>query len=171
MATSPSGISLSPVSQLSAHTPSTFEKELTAINILGRLLLLLTRIIRRRLLRGQPRLGTRIIQIAAVIHGFLQRVALPAKHVVGVRSRAANVHAVHERVGAVGWPQRFVGELGYVPHELVHDLRELDGVRGGAGAAAVGAGALAVGDVGLVVTKWGGMGLVWGREVRVKVRF
>jgi hypothetical protein len=165
---------LSPVSQLSAHTQSTnnsFEKKLTAINILGRLLLLLTRIIRRRLLCGQSRLGTRIIQIAAIIHGFLQRVALPAKHVVGVRSRAANVHAVHERVGAVGRPQRFVGELGDVPHELVHDLRELDGVCGGAGAAAVGAGTLAVGDVGLVVTKWGGMGLVWGREVRVEVRF
>lgn len=61
-----------------------------------------------------------------------------------------NVHGVHERRAAVGGPHAAVGELGHVPHDLVHDLGELDGVAGGAGAAAGGA-AAAVGDVALVV--------------------
>jgi hypothetical protein len=117
MSLSPSGISLSPIPHtLAFRFTNSVARQLTAIHILGRLLLLLTRIIRRGQLRRQTRLGTRIIQIAAIVHRLLQRIALPAKHVVGMCSRAAKVHAVHERVGAVGWPQRFVGELGYVPH-------------------------------------------------------
>ncbi len=62
-----------------------------------------------------------------------------------------NAHAVDERRGAVGGPQAAVGKLGDVPHQLVHHLRELDGVCRGAGAAPGGARAGAVGDVALVV--------------------
>ena len=62
------------------------------------------------------------------------------------------VHGVEEGLGAVGGPERLVGELGHVPHELVHDLGELDGVRSRAAAATVGTAVAArVGDVGLVV--------------------
>lgn len=62
-----------------------------------------------------------------------------------------NVHAIDERRGAVSGPQASVGELGHVPHQLVHDLWELDGVRRRAGTATRGAGAGAVSDVALVV--------------------
>ena len=62
-----------------------------------------------------------------------------------------NVHGVDERRGAVSGPEALVGELGNVPHELVHHLRELNGVSAGAGAAARGTGAGAVGNVALVV--------------------
>ena len=99
----------------------------------------------------QASLGARSVEIALVVHGLLERVALPAEDVVAVRGRAANVHRVHERVGAVRGPQALVSELVDVPHDLVHDLGQLGGVRGWACTAAVGAGALAVGDVGLVV--------------------
>lgn len=56
-----------------------------------------------------------------------------------MRRSAANVHRVHERVGAVRGPERLIGELAHVPHELVHDLGELNGVGRWACAAAVGA--------------------------------
>lgn len=47
-----------------------------------------------------------------------------------------DAHTVCEGVGAVCWPDAAVLlEHRDVPHELVHDLRKLDGVRGRAGAA------------------------------------
>lgn len=47
-----------------------------------------------------------------------------------------DAHTVREGVGAVRWPDATVLlEHGDVPHELVHDLRQLDGVSGRAGAA------------------------------------
>lgn len=61
------------------------------------------------------------------------------------------VHAVDERRGAVSGPQAAVGELGDVPHELVHDLRELDGVSRRAGTTTSSARSGAVSDVALVV--------------------
>ena len=64
------------------------------------------------------------------------------------------VHGVDEGVGPVGGPQALVvGELGHVPHELEHDLGQLDGVALRAVAATRGAAeaAGAVGDVRLVV--------------------
>lgn len=51
------------------------------------------------------------------------------------------VHGVDVRVGAVSGEVGGVGELGDVPHQLVHDLGELDGVRGRASTTAGGAGA------------------------------
>jgi hypothetical protein len=122
-----------------------------SIHILLRLLRLLTRIILRRVLHRQARLGTRNVQVAVIIHRLLERVALPAKDVVAMSSRASDVHRVDERVGAVGGPERLVGEFAYVPHDLVHDLGQLGGVGRWACAAAGGAGALAICDVRLVV--------------------
>lgn len=47
-----------------------------------------------------------------------------------------DAHTVCEGVGAIGWPDATVLlEHCDVPHELVHDLRKLDGVRGRARAA------------------------------------
>lgn len=64
--------------------------------------------------------------------------------------RSAEVHAV-DKGRARGGPHVLITEVGHVPHQLVHELRKLDGVAGWAGAAASGTRALAVGDVGLVV--------------------
>lgn len=62
-----------------------------------------------------------------------------------------DAHTVCEGVGAVRWPDATILlEHGDIPHELVHDLRELDGVSGRAGAAS-GCSAAAVGHMVLVV--------------------
>jgi hypothetical protein len=59
------------------------------------------------------------------VHGLLQRVALPAKDVVGVLAQAGVVAgAEHEGLRAVRWPQRLVVEGRRVPHNLVHKLRD-----------------------------------------------
>jgi len=62
-----------------------------------------------------------------------------------------NVHTVHKWVAAVGGPQALVGELVDIPHELVHDLRELDGMCRGASATTISTSALAISDVCLMV--------------------
>lgn len=62
-----------------------------------------------------------------------------------------NVHAVHKWVAAIGWPQALVGELVDIPHELVHDLRELDGMGRRARAATISTSALAISDVSLMI--------------------
>jgi cell division inhibitor SulA len=100
-AISPTGIDLSPILTVSvlssqsrnesAEASGTGNKQtiigkLTSIHLLWRLLLLLTSIILGWLLRRKPRLGTWIIQIAPIVHSFLQRIGFPAKHVVAVRS-------------------------------------------------------------------------------------
>jgi hypothetical protein len=59
------------------------------------------------------------------------------------------VHAVDESRARVG-PDALVTEGRYVPHELVHDLGQLDGVSRRAGTTSRGTRA-AIGDVGLVV--------------------
>lgn len=65
--------------------------------------------------------------------------------------RLPDAHTVREGVGAVRWPDATVLlEHGDVPHELVHDLWELDGVSGRAGAAS-GCSAAAVSYMVLVV--------------------
>lgn len=116
-----------------------------------------------------------VVEVAPVVHGLLQTVALPSEDVItvccgtagkgekGKVSKSENhnsgflhlpkVHAVDEGLGAVGGPHGLVGVDGDVPHELVHDLGELDGVGRGARAATVGTVTLAVGDVGLVVRR------------------
>ena len=68
-----------------------------------------------------------------------------------VEFNSPKVHGVDERLGVISGPHVAVGEVGDVPHKLVHDLRKTDGVSGWASTATVGALALTVGDVGHVV--------------------
>lgn len=123
--------------------------------------------------------GAVVVEVAALVHGPLEGVVLPAEDVVTVGSgatviggdRLANatgkrtergdgekkglpeIHGVDEGVRAVRGPETLVGELGDVPHELEHDLGKLDGVGSGAVAATGGTTEAtgSVGDVGLVV--------------------
>jgi hypothetical protein len=44
-------------------------------------------------------------------------------------------HRVHERLRSVGWPEILVVEHCRIPHDFVHELRELHRVCGGAGTA------------------------------------
>lgn len=67
------------------------------------------------------------------------------------RDNSPEIHGVNKGIGAISGPLAPVVELLEVPHDLVHDLGQLDGVASRAGAASVGAEALAVGDVRLVV--------------------
>lgn len=60
-------------------------------------------------------------------------------------------HAVDEGLRAVLRPQVWVVKLAGVPNDLVHELREADGVGGGAGAAGLEGAGSRVGDVGAVV--------------------
>jgi hypothetical protein len=62
-----------------------------------------------------------------------------------------NVHRVDKRIRAVSRPQILVGKFANVPHELVHDLRQLGGVGRWASTTTASAGTLAVGDVALVI--------------------
>jgi hypothetical protein len=62
--------------------------ELTAINGLGGDLGLLASVVLSGLLEGKASGGARIVQIAAVVHGALESVSLPAEHVITVGSRA-----------------------------------------------------------------------------------
>lgn len=61
-----------------------------------------------------------------------------------------NVHGVDEWRASIGGPHALIGELGHVPHNLVHDLRKLNRMARGAVTATSGA-ATTVCDVGLVV--------------------
>lgn len=61
-------------------------------------------------------------------------------------------HRIYKRTAAVGRPETSVGELGDIPHNLVHDLRELHGVGRGTRATAIGTTSLgAVGNMTLMV--------------------
>ena len=101
-------------------------------------------------LDGQTSLGASLVEVAAVVHGQLQRVVLPAEDVITVGGGATAVHAVDEGVAAVRGEDALVHEGRRVPHELVHDLGQLDGVAGRASTTA-GSTITAVGDVALVV--------------------
>ena len=73
------------------------------------------------------------LEHARRVHGALQRVALPAKEVVGVGPEPLAVAvAEHKGVGAVSGPE--AGELGGVPEGLVRDLGDAHGVGCWAGA-------------------------------------
>ena len=61
---------------------------LTAVNILGSLLLLLARIVLRRLLDGETSLGASGVEVAVVVHSLLEGVAFPTEDVVTMRGRA-----------------------------------------------------------------------------------
>lgn len=65
------------------------------------------------------------------IHGPLERIALPPKDVVAVLAVPRLVtRRQHKRLRAIGWPLSLVVELGRVPDNLKHELRNFDGVTG-----------------------------------------
>jgi hypothetical protein len=79
------------------------------------------------------------------IHSNLQLVSLPAEDVVGVLPVAGAVAVAEDKgLRAVGGPKVLVVEGSSVPDDFVHELRNADGVRGGAGAAKVEEGCWAV---------------------------
>lgn len=92
------------------------------------------------------------VEHARRVHGALERIALPAEHVIGVGAVGmAFLVAVaeDEGVGAVGWPH--VLKLGSVPERLVGELGHANGVRRRALGACAEAGGLRVVHVRLVV--------------------
>jgi hypothetical protein len=67
-------------------------------------------------------------EAAVGVHGPLQRVALPSEDVVSVLAIARGIPSAEHEGLAVGRPQRTVVELGGIPDNLQHELRDLDGV-------------------------------------------
>ena len=130
---------------------STVHSLLTAINLLGSLLLLDACVVLVGGLGCDTGGGAVLVEVASLVHGLLERVALPAEDVITVSGSTAEVHGVDERVRAIGGEDALVHEVGDVPHDLVHDLGELDGMGRGAGTAAIGTSTTAVGDVAPVV--------------------
>lgn len=153
--------------------------KLTSVNRLLGLLSLGAGVVFIGRLGSEASCRTVTVEIATVVHGLLKRGALPTENVVTmggstpVTGRLAKMflkyrpnpsgdllsmllyspdaHAVREGVGAIRWPNAAVLlEHCDIPHQLVHDLRKFDRVRGRAGAASGCTGA-AVGNVILMV--------------------
>lgn len=147
-------------------------KPLTSVDGLGGLLIDGASVVHLGFLGGDTGGRAVGVEVAVVVHGLLEAVAFPAEDVIAVGSGATKrllvsfalpamdfrgywkktnipkVHAVQEWRAGVG-PHALV-KLADVPHELVHDLGELDGVSRRAGTATAGPGT-AVGNVRLVV--------------------
>lgn len=88
------------------------------------------------------------------VHGALKRIALPAKDVIGVLTVARHVTSGKCKGLSGGWPLGLVVELGGVPDNLIHELRDADRVGGRAVATQAqegGGTADGIGDVVLVV--------------------
>jgi hypothetical protein len=64
-------------------------KKLTAIDLLGSLLLLLASTVLSGLLNSKTSLGACKVGVAVVVHGLLQGVAFPAENIVAVGGGAA----------------------------------------------------------------------------------
>lgn len=95
-----------------------------------------------------PLQGRAAVVGALGVHGPLQGVALPAKDVVAVVSEPRVLAvAPEEGLAAVRRPQRLVVELARVEHDLVHELRDLDRMGRGAGAAAFKGSLLRIGTI------------------------
>jgi len=138
-----------------------------------KLTLLVTNLLTRRLALGalDGLLVILALQSFAVVigalgvHGALEGIALPAKEVVTVDTVPGVVTvAPPERLRAVGGPLGLVVELARVVHDLVHDLGDLDGMRGRAGATALEAARGWVGNVRLVVGAVSVLAIPAGRE-------
>ena len=112
-------------------------EELTAINLLVHRRLHLARIPFGGRVHGQHTgrpVGAALAEEAIRIHDALQRIALPAKQIVGM-SRIPGIVtcAPHERLTAVFRPEFRIVEHGRVPHGLVRHLRHAHWMRGRAG--------------------------------------
>jgi hypothetical protein len=108
--------------------------KLTAVNVLIHYGLL------RALVHGGGALGlcAGAVDDTGRVENLLQRVALPAKDVVGVVAVARGVaKRPHERLAAVSGPVGLVVELARVPHGLEEHLRRAHGMAGRARAAAL----------------------------------
>jgi len=114
-----------------------------AVNVLGHLLALTALV---RLADALP-LEDTSASIAVGIHGTLEAVAAPAKDIVTVGT-ISGIVAIrpHEGLRAVLRPDGRVVELARVPDDLVEQLRDLDGVRGRAGSAALESAGRRIGD-------------------------
>jgi len=113
------GSALSPVIHVNITTDLKKEKKLTAIRLLPHQLLHRTLIGLHHLLLLNT--STAVVKTLGLIHGSLQRIPLPPKHVIGVRAVPFGpFEAPHERVRLSGFPE--VVEPGGVPHRLVRDL-------------------------------------------------
>jgi hypothetical protein len=67
-----------------------------------------------------------IVEALRFGHGFLELVALPAEHVIGMGARSSSLKAPYERVLGTRWPHAV--ELGRIPSRLVSHLWDTDGV-------------------------------------------
>jgi hypothetical protein len=128
-------------------------ERLTAVDLFRSLLLLLASIVLSGLLDGKAGLGASGVEVTVVVHGLLQAVTLPAEDVVTVRGSATNVHGVNKWGRAIRRPQVLIGKLVDVPHELVHDLRKLDGMARWASTTTVSTSSLTISYVALVVRR------------------
>ncbi len=80
-------------------------------------------------------LQCRCRDVSMTIHGLLERIVLPAEHVVGVRRIATGVAVgPEERLTSVCWPICLVVEGPGIPDSLEEDLWDFDGVGRRAGA-------------------------------------
>lgn len=137
----PPGSSVSPKnSQLASLYPNNHkskQEELTALDILLNSLLLSA----FRSLGTSLHLKTiALVQIAALIHGALQSIALPAEEIIAMLAVTGSVfthqyanyvihvedlpvtHGVHEWLSAVGGPHALVAELTCVPENLCENV-------------------------------------------------
>ena len=65
------------------------DEVLTAVNVFRSLLLLLASVVLSGLLDGKTSFGTCSVEVALIVHGFLERVAFPTEDVVAVCSSTA----------------------------------------------------------------------------------
>jgi hypothetical protein len=122
--------------------------QLTVINIFRNCCLNCTFVpIRNRLC-----LERRAVDIAVVVHSLLQRVILPAKDVVPMRSISSGVSvAPDEWLRAISRPKRLVVEFRGIPYDLEEELWDLDRMSRRTRAVVFKCSAAWVGDVALVV--------------------
>lgn len=64
------------------------------------------------------------------IHCALETVILPSEDVISVLPISGIVACAQDKWLSCGWPICFVVELGGIPNDFVHELRDADRVRG-----------------------------------------
>ena len=135
------GTDVSPIRKVSTTThPQNYQgptrkgreergKKLTSVSLLA------NHVINRTLTRHAHGLllnsAAPVVEALGLVHGALQRVALPPEHVVGVGAVSGPFEAPDERVRRAGGPHGV--ELAGVPDRLEGHLGDAHGVRGRAG--------------------------------------
>jgi hypothetical protein len=72
------------------------------------------------------------VEHAGIIHGLLERIALPAESVIGVSSKALRITGAEDERLSVCGPRKVI-ETSRIPQGLVGELGHTDGMRRGAG--------------------------------------